>query len=139
MTKEEAYSKLFKLDNPETQKYVLMLARSSEVPEEVINYLAQETSVELPSWISNLSSKKFYKTLEDKSISDLDKAIALSSLITHLLIECRDNPDNVANLGSEITICQVIDWIKGYLENKSAQPNPVIVDLIQSVNKETSE
>lgn len=118
MTKEEAYQKLFEINktkNTDISEQIKELAVSSEVPKSVVSFITESSSIDIPPFVENLKSKRFYKTFLNEKCSEIDKAKALSSLITHTLIESEYSGIPIEVLSGKMSMNQVTESLQDYL------------------------
>ena len=117
MKKEEAYSRLFSLEQSgeDITPYLKMLAVSESVPEEVLSFIANGGSERNVSFLENLKEKKFYRNIMDESLPPLEQAKALSSLVTHTLIECGNTEEPIETLSSSLGLAGVMNALSSYM------------------------
>ena len=117
MKKEEAYSRLFQLEQlgEDIRSYLKMLAVNESVPEEVLLFLANGGEKGSSEFLKNLSEKKFYKNIMNENLPTIEQAKALSSLVTHTLIECGNTGESIEDLSRSVNLPGAIDALSSYL------------------------
>jgi hypothetical protein len=132
MTKEEAYSKLFELSNNgiDINEQITELAISNEVPESVINFLNDQSSNYL-EFLDDLRDKKFYKTLTESS-DPMELSKALSSMITHTLIEMQNHPDKKSVIKNNLNIAEILESLNDYILNNNEEK---LMTTVRSITK----
>ena len=118
MTKSEAYTELFKLEKQgiDIESMIKELAVSKEVSEGLLSKINMYKNY--PLFIEKLKEKHFYKTImnEEKEITLNAYAKALSSLVTHTLIECENlEGTTIKELSESVMLSNVIDAINSYM------------------------
>jgi len=95
-----AYSRLTEIKRRfgvDTREHIKEVAMSESVPYETLVFINKYLPIDQLSVYNRIyeSRKKnpLYRTLLSEDLSDIDKAIALSSLITQSLIVCKKNED----------------------------------------------
>ena len=117
MTRAEAFKELFRLEkkgvNIDTK--IEEMALSKGVPESVEIFLS--TIKNYPIFIKKLQTKQFYKVIvSEKDLSVVEKAKALSSLVTHTLIEFESiDKDNILGLSNSVYLDEVLNALEEYM------------------------
>ena len=135
MKKSDAYIKLFKLqeNGQNISSYIEMLAKSDNVPFEVLNFLEGVGSVDT-SYLSDLKTKKFYKTIME-SDNVFEQAKGLSSFVTHTLIEISNNPDSRKIISESIDIKQINDSLSNFVRSGNSSYIVESVDYVKTILK----
>ena len=117
MTRTEAFKELFSLESKgiNIDSMIEEMALSKEVPESVEIFLS--TIKNYPIFIEKLQNKQFYKVItRGENLSVVEQAKALSSLITHTLIEFEGiDKNNILGLSNSVYIDEVLDALGGYM------------------------
>lgn len=129
-TKDYLYKRLFEIekDNVNVDNFLRQLAQGYK--DEAIEFVKSYNELSIPDFINKLVDKKFYYTLTDKRSSTNDKAKALSSLITHTLIEYSHGKTDLARLSKSIKLNNVLNSLQLYcLEGNSKAIDDVAEEL----------
>ena len=93
------------------------MIESDEIPEEVINFL-DSLSDYAKDFYMRLDSKKFFKNFKRfDEIDDIEKAKALSSLITHALIDVDMGNANVNKVRDDLNLLDMLYYLEMYLKS----------------------
>lgn len=135
MEKSDAYMKLFKLqeNGHNISKYIELLAKSDEVPAEVLNYLESFTNkVTSTKYLSELKTKKFYKTIME-SDNIYEQAKGLSSFVTHTLIELSNHPEVRLAISESVDIKLINDSLTNFMNSGKADYISESIKYVKSV------
>ena len=117
MTRAEAFKELFRLEKKgvNIDSQIEDMALSKGVPESVEIFLS--TIKNYPIFIKKLQTKQFYKVImSEKDLSVVEKAKALSSLVTHTLIEFESiDKDNILGLSNSVYLDEVLNALEEYM------------------------
>ena len=117
MTRTEAFKELFELESKGVNIDLMIeeMAISEGVPESVEMFLS--TIRNYPLFIEKLQTKQFYKVITNKdNLSVVEQAKALSSLVTHTLIEFENiDKDNILGISNSVYIDEVLKALESYM------------------------
>lgn len=137
MNKVEAYKELFKMEKQgfNIDNILKELATSKRVTEDILFKMNQLKTY--PVFLKQLKEKKFFKNILDDSLDDIEKAKALSSLVTHTLIEFQNIEESeIKNLSEAVYIDEVLEALNLYMtEGNSNKLNEVRDKLVVLFNK----
>lgn len=136
MTKSEAYMEIFKLEKQgiKVDSMIKEIAVSKEVTEDLIQKINKYKNY--PIFIEKLREKHFYKTImnEGKEITINAYAKALSSLVTHTLIECENLEGmTVKELSESVKLSEVIEAINLYMIEEDDSRIMVMVEKLRKL------
>lgn len=97
------------------ERHIRSLAISAEVPSSVEDFIASGGKEENKNFLSSLKEKKFYKTIMDESAAPTEQAKALSSLVTHTLIEHGNTGVSAKTLSKPIRASKVMESLSSFL------------------------
>lgn len=117
MTRAEAFKELFILEKQgiNIDSKIEEMAVSKEVPESIEIFIS--TIKNYPIFIDKLKMKQFYKVITTKeNLPVVEQAKALSSLVTHTLIEFENiDKDNILGLSSSVYLDEVFEALEMYM------------------------
>lgn len=117
MTREDAFKSLFELERKgiNIDSMIEEMAITKEVPESIEEFIS--TLKNYPIFIEKLQNKQFYKIITCKEdLSVVEQAKALSSLVTHTLIEFEKiDKNNIAGLSNSVYIDEVLNALNEYM------------------------
>lgn len=111
MDKSLAYKKLFELkaSGVNVSEHIRELCKSSEVPQSVLEFLADNSNSSLNSL---LREKLCYKSLKSENV--IEQLKGASSLITHLIIESEKSPSLKESIYENYKVSEILDNINRY-------------------------
>lgn len=135
MTRAEAFKELFLLEKQgiNIDLKIEEMAISEGVPESIEIFIS--TIKNYPKFIDKLKMKQFYKVITTKeNLPVVEQAKALSSLVTHTLIEFENiDKDNILGLSSSVYLDEVFEALEEYMldgnENKVIEVTEKLKDL----------
>ena len=134
MEKSKAYSKVVEIgekENIDIKEYLLDLAMNDRVTPKVLNFIHGSKSLD-DELKDILKSKPLYKTLMTLD-DDIELAKAVSSFITHILIEYKNNPENIDSLRKIIEIEEILDGLSNYLIDSDVESLYDIVNYLKDL------
>ena len=134
MNKAEAYTEVINIGESkgiDVKEYILDLATHKEVSERVLDFISSSHKETCSVFIENVKKKPLYKEFSKDSLSALDKAKAVSSFITHALIE-RTLDENF-DQDSSINFGMILDDLKAYMVNDDTTALDETVDYIKCI------
>lgn len=115
LTKSSAYEILLNIKNSgddTANKYLAMMVGSQKVPYDVVAYINRYKSLPQLETYNRIYERRrknpLYHNLVNESSSDIDKALALSSLITQSLIRMKELDDNDKKVYADIMNIPII-------------------------------
>ena len=141
LTRRDAFRILFDLEKHGISIDPLlkdMSLNSCGVPDSVKEFIYAYQNY--PVFIEKLKTKQFYKNILKDDLSILDKAKALSSLITHTLIECgtTNNKNQMFYLSESIKLKDILSALHSFMIQRDStgieQVTEELRELFNSVN-----
>lgn len=146
MNKLDCYKHLFEIrdtKNKDIESYIKEMAGHDNVPSEVLRFINSNTDVPELSVYNEIYNKrhknKLYKNLMNESQSRCEKAIALSSYLTKVLISINmlgTGQDEVQELCSEYNTEEVISALRDYSNGIDCESIDTIFDKVKEKFKE---
>lgn len=145
MIKSKAYARVTEIGDKygiDVKDKLMTLAMYDEIPEDIIRFIEKynkedglESFATLDSELKEvLKSKKLYFTLKTSS-NPLELAKAISSFLTHILIEYSNNPSEIPNIQKSVDFELIIDSLLYYLNELDTtgveEASSYIVDLLR--------
>lgn len=140
LTKSKVYELLFKINKKQhidIEKYVDMLSKSGNtIPVEVILFINQHKGSTIPQLkifniiYSKRRKNRLYKTIMSESTSLEDQCLALSSMITHCLIELKEmRADEREAFIDIMNIKDILEGITAYFNGDTKKTRQVFFEL----------
>lgn len=146
MIKAKAYSRISEIGDKhgvDVTEYLTQLAMNDSVPDSVMKFISEydkKDGIKSESPLSKefcetIKSKQLYKTLSTET-DPLELAKALSSFITHILIEYKVKPMEINELRSAIDFEMLVDSLLYYLTdldvNSVHEAASYVLDLLDA-------
>lgn len=135
MNKSEAYSKVVEIgesQNINVQEYLVDLAMNHTVTPKVLSFIYSDKTPLDEELKETLKSKTLYKTLT-RSDDDIELAKAVSSFITHVLIEYKNNPEKIKMIQECIEFEDIMMDLSRYMTESDVDSLMCTVEYIRSL------
>ena len=126
MDKSEAYARLFRMPqtDPNVERLLRVLAASESTPYEVSEYLSNPDQDDFSELLDR--KKPYFKSIMKLTLDDLEYAKAISSMITHQLI------DGI-NLDNSKLILRGLSVLQSFVNGSNLEMHQLLNELRDSV------
>jgi len=143
LSKSNVYLELFKIQEEQeinVNRYIKELAGKSEIPYDILVFINKHSPLQQLETYNHIYNNRrknpLYKNLVNEELSQEDKAVSISSLITQVLIRMKSmNEEDRKEFSEIMNMDLLVEALKGYSNNDNDGLNECCINVRSILKK----